>query len=182
MKDKIIPINIFVGDKIINKNNVPIIYYWNGKHELIGELKSNKEFMQFIKDNCITFDNYGKSHISYLILDIDDESNYKTYDNKLQIWFNLKDDDTKLKFEFIKYYFNYIYKCSYKTDFTFSENLLDKDIILIYEAIKKKNGDKVSKNIILNYIRSELMDKNSLNQENIEHVIDIIKNILKEEK
>lgn len=181
MENRIIPINIFVGDKIINKNNIPIIYYWNGEGSLIDNLKSDKNFMEYIRTNCITFDNYGKSHISYLVLDIDNENRLDIYDNKLQLWYKLKDDDTKLKFEYIKYYFNYLYKCSYKKDFEFSENLLDKDIILIYEAIKNKNQNKVSKNIILNYIRSELMDKNQLLQENIEHIIDIIKNILKEE-
>ena len=30
MKDSLVALNIIVNDKIINKNGVPILFYWNG--------------------------------------------------------------------------------------------------------------------------------------------------------
>ena len=44
-----VAINIIADNKILNKNGVPILFYWDGKSNVIDEIKGQKVFMDFIK-------------------------------------------------------------------------------------------------------------------------------------
>ena len=181
MNQYIVSINIIGNEGLLNTGNIPFLFYSNNK-DIKEELKNDEGFISFLNEKCLSINNYGNISLSYISLNLSTEE-YNTDSFLLQEWYKLEENDNKLKYEYIKYYFNYLYKCSYKTDFSFSENLLDKDIRIIYNDLKKQNQGKISKNIIINFIRSELMNENNnINLENTEHIISVITKILEGEE
>jgi hypothetical protein len=92
----------------------------------------------------------------------------------------LHDEDNIFYKDYINKIFNYLYNCSYKEDYNISSNplLWEDNIIDIYKKIQHKYPNKISKNTVINYIRSELLQTYNLNTDNTNWIINKVINIL----
>jgi len=53
MKENIVAINIFTGDKLQNSKGFPILYYWDKDTDIITDLKNNTELYSWLEDRKI---------------------------------------------------------------------------------------------------------------------------------
>ena len=50
MKENLAAINVVCNGKLIKRNSVPLLFYWNGETDLIEDIKNNIDFMQWLED------------------------------------------------------------------------------------------------------------------------------------
>ena len=53
MKENLAAINVVCNGKLINRNSVPLLFYWNGETDLIEDIKNNIDFKQWLEDEEI---------------------------------------------------------------------------------------------------------------------------------
>ena len=71
MNDAIVAINIFDNNTLINKDNVPILFYWERTNDIISSLKENGEFCIYISNHIKHYDN---SYITLIYFELDDNN------------------------------------------------------------------------------------------------------------
>ena len=81
-----VAINIIADNKILNKNGVPILFYWDGKSNVIDEIKGQKVFMDFIKSKTLTVENYAYSAMTYFCFTEDENNNWEEKYNEKVIY------------------------------------------------------------------------------------------------
>lgn len=180
-----VAINILINDKLFNKNNVPIIYYWDREQDIDKALKKSEVFINTIIANTCTVDTYLNSSISYIyyIINDDNTDKYSEYSAVIQKWLPLNELEKYEAYkpffmDFIKPIFLSLYVSVYKSDYIV-ENFSENDIAEIYNNIRSKySPDRVNKDTILNYVMSELL-KIGLTQVNSEYIINKLENIIK---
>lgn len=184
MEFSLVAINIIDDNKLINKNGLPLMFYWDKEKDINISLKESKEFRQFIIDNICNISSYTKSKISYFyyIYNTKDNSEvYNEYINDIQKWLPLKEiEETQFYEEYLINYMNYLYNCVYKKDFEFREKIfLKEDLKDIYNKIRERyNESRVNRNTLINYLRSQLLSKENLSSENTDFIISKINEIL----
>ena len=65
----IVGINIFVDGKLINDNNVPILYYWNNEEDIEDELSKSDDLIFFLTKKITTPSEYLNSNLTYIKYD-----------------------------------------------------------------------------------------------------------------
>lgn len=171
MNDAVLAINIFDNDILINKDNVPVLFYWNRTDDVILSLQNSDDFKHFIKNKISHYDN---SYISFIYYELDDnndetEEKHITYKHQnIQDIFSLDILD-KFWINLVFDYFLDLYKLSYKEDFKFVEKS-DKQITEIYNKIKNKYKKKINVETITNYINSKLKEDFKLNENNLIYI------------
>ena len=50
MQDSLVAFNIISNNKLLNKNEVPVLFYWNGETNLIESIFSDSGFYSFLKN------------------------------------------------------------------------------------------------------------------------------------
>lgn len=189
MKESLVAINIIKnGYELLNPSSVPILLYWNDKENktIQEEIFNNKTSYDYIINKCCNIENYTYSGLSFFYFkDVNDDAieDYIEYSIDIQTLFNLSslhDEDNIFYKDYINKIFNYLYNCSYKEDYNISSNplLWEDNIIDIYKKIQHKYPNKISKNTVINYIRSELLQTYNLNTDNTNWIINKVINIL----
>jgi len=153
--DTLVAINLTNGTKLLNPTKRPILFYWDGTGDLHNDIIGSEELVKILKDNCFTYEDYIKICIDYFKFDyIDDEEVYKEETIPLCSFVQLSDLPDIIWISEVQPHFNYLYNCSFKEDYVFTENLLN-DFKDIYNKLKEKYPDKISETTVLNYIRSK---------------------------
>lgn len=182
MRDSLVAINICLNDKVVNKNTVPLLYYWDGTSSIKDSIIKDKKFIDFIAP-YLTKDNYTELKYSYFYFTYENgEENYHEAFGSLQDWLTLYDIDPDLRqfyTEYLNEHFNYLYKCSFNMDFIFNTITPVSNILEIYDAIKEKYPEKnITKSTVINYVRGQLSQSNNLNTVNTDFVITALYKIL----
>ena len=178
---KIFGINIINENNIIlNPNLSPILFYWNEENGIEDELISIDKIKLFLVNNCCDVNKYTKIKLYYFLFDEETENTMNS-SLDLQVLLSLdKFDSNELIKSIIIDNFNYLYKCSFKTEYEFTNPLeFESDIKEIYSALKTKYKEKISINIITNFIRSKLLE-NNFSLLNCDYIINKLLSILNE--
>ena len=90
MKENLAAINVVCNGKLINRNSVPLLFYWNGETDLIEDIKNNIDFMQWLEDEEIltNINNYLNSHIALFYFKSHDED-YQDQTINIQELYNI---------------------------------------------------------------------------------------------
>lgn len=180
MKETLVSINITSKRELKNPNGsmVPILYdYVDNETSIIDELFLDEKFKNYIYTLCDTQD-YSFLTLSYFFFDYNDEDKYKSENIYIQNILTLERIDNEnieklvdLKYLYIFNILDYLYQCSYKEKYSTKENVdWEYSIKDMYRLIKEKNPNKISKDTVVNYIRSELT-KEKLLKDNIDYII-----------
>lgn len=189
MKESLVAINIVKDNNILlNPTAIPILLYWNDKQykTIDEEIFNNENSYKYIISKCANIEAYTLSKISFFYFkdtNNDNTEDYLEYNIDVQQLFKLSvlnSEDTSFYKDYINESFKYLYLCSFKEDYEFSTNPLvwEECIIDIFDKLRKKYPNKISKDTIINYVRSELLQKYKLNTDNSNWIIDKLKNIL----
>ena len=90
MKENLAAINVVCNGKLVNRNSVPLLFYWNGETDLIEDIKNNIDFKQWLEDEEILTDinNYLNSHIAFFYFKSNDED-YQDQTINIQELYNI---------------------------------------------------------------------------------------------
>ena len=148
---------MFIAINLIKDNNeainkFPIIYENNDDvSSIVDQITSNEVFSKYISKN-VSFKEFEKTtmHICYVV----DTETSAYYENSL----NLKDIFSMDKLynweNYIRDSIEYLYECSYKNKPSKSESIQG-----IFDKIKAKYPNKINKEVVINYICSDLKEK-----------------------
>lgn len=186
MNDSLVAINLFVEKDnkfiLLNKSSIPYLYYFNGEDDLEKDILSNVEFKRFIEDKCFNIETYTKAKLGYFYFN---NGQYVENIINIQDKYLLKNLDIE-EIEFFKDYlwkhFNFLYESAYHEKYDTDMTIFDseKSIIDIYDKIQIKYPKRVIKSTVINYIRSELIKTDLLNNDNTEFIIMRLENLLNE--
>ena len=187
MQDSLVAINIIVNDKIINKNGVPILFYWNGESSLLTKaIYDDQNFKSLLYNTIINYDNYADAKLSFFyFLYENNEEKYIEDFSIVQNEMKLSELDTEQSLfykEFLLYHFLYLYKSAYHEDYKEDISIIgiDDAILDIYDKIQNKYPKRVIKSTVINYIRGELQKTDKLSMENTDWIIYQLENLLNE--
>ena len=181
-KESFITLNIYYNEKVGNIliNHYPIIFYWNGEDDIIENMKSNKDFFDYLSKNCFNIDLYPITKISFVQFNLKNgEEEFDQKDIILQDLFNLSEipniyEDSVINI-ITKLYYN-----AFKKEKNFDKDIdyLEK-IKVIYKEIQEQYKDRFTLNTFINYVRSRLIKEYKLNQNNTEILIEKIVEYIK---
>ena len=113
MKENLAAVNVVCNDKLVNRNGIPLLFYWNGETDIIEDIGTNIDFMQWLEDEDIltNINNYLNSHIAFFYFKSNDED-YQDHIIDIQDLYNL-DALSELKLELLVECTYYLYNKSF---------------------------------------------------------------------
>ena len=188
MKDSLVAINLIVNDKIINKNGVPILFYWDGdSSSLLKDIYDDESFKSLLYNTVINYENYANAKLAFFYFKYDENNseNYTEGFDLIQNEFLLSeiDDDNRMFYKFYLWkHFTFLYESAYHKTYDKEVALFDIDdsILDIYDKIQNKYPKRVIKSTVINYIRGELQKTDNLLMENTNWIIFQLEKLLTE--
>jgi len=183
IRDSLVAINITQDDKLLHNEPVPLLFYWNGENDVIDELKKDGAFINFIKEKCMNTNNYSTCKISYFFFKYCDD--HEEYSQNIEYIQNIIPicENQSLITEYLFKVFITMYKECMNHEYDESYTCNNDEIILhLYRLIQENFPNYFIKESVVNYVRSELNKTYSMNNTNIEMIIEYLENIIKDEK
>lgn len=157
-----VAINILAEDKLLNERGMPLLFYWDGKQNISDALTSRPEFLEHIKKLALNTSYYTKTKVAYFYFTEDEDNEYEEVYNEnafvLQDWLTFKElDDADFALSYIEKILFDLYKKVFGTEYLKqSKDTLEEALSYIYDAIKAKYVQRISKQTFIEYIRVEL--------------------------
>ena len=187
MKDSLVALNVIVDDKIINKNGIPILFYWDGTTNLlIKDIYKDPSFKSLLYNTVINYECYAKAKLAYFYFIYENnEEKYAEDFSNIQNEMKLADlnEDSRMFYKmYLWNHFKFLYESAYHENYSKDVSLFDIDdcILDIYDKIQKKYPKRVIKSTVVNYIRGELQKTDNLSMENTNWIIFQLENLLNE--
>ncbi|MBO5005489.1 MAG: hypothetical protein J6D03_09715 [Clostridia bacterium] len=180
-----VAINIISNNNIVNNKGIPILFYWDGKSDVIEELKHQKQFLDFLNSKIMNVDDYSNSKLTYFCFTEDESNNYEEIyiDNVLNIQelFPLdKFEDDELAMRYVFTISIDLYMKAFSSEYKKTSSSSKSNVQSIYAAIKSKYGTRVTRHTYIEYIRSEIIKRYaSLSKTNIEYIMREVNDIIK---
>lgn len=187
MLESLVAINVISGDRIINKNGTPLLFYWDGEQDIYEALKSGNEFIDYLMHTVINKDKYTDAYFSFFKYYLDEEGKENYQEDKINIQDFLKLKDLQIEQslfykEYLLNHFLYLYKSAYHEDYKEDISIMgiDDAVLDIYDKIQEKYPKRVIKSTVINYIRSELQKTDDISIENSDWIVFQLENLLNE--
>ena len=186
MKDSLVAINIISKDKLINKNGVPILFYWNGENTLIKSLYEDESFKSLLRNTVINHYNYTDAKLVFFyFLYENGEEKYIEDISMIQNGMPLSslDDESRMFYKtYLWHHFEFLYDSAFHEPYEKNMSLFDVDdsILDVYDKIQDKYPKRVIKSTVVNYIRGELQKTDKLSIENTDWIIAQLEKLLTE--
>lgn len=184
-RDSLVAINIVQNNNdkkiLLNPNKVPILFYWNGEtRDIKDSFLNNESLKQYIVENLLNLDQYGKISINYFYFTYDgDNENYQEDSIMLQDIYKLDLQDTEKIINFLYIIFCILYYQFLKRDYAENANFSKQENIQnMYVSIQNAYPKRFVKESVINYVRNELTTKYKINNENTEIILNVLSQIL----
>lgn len=184
--DSLVAINVY--DKITymlyNKSCVPILFYWNGQGDLLESILKDEKFKETYLNTIIDYNVFKNLIISYFYFKFGEDGK-EIYDDRVESiykYVKLKDfNSEQIIYQLVIPHFYELYEKALKEKYE-DTKVFNKEIITdIYTKIKNKYKEKIEKTTILNWIRSELINNDKIDNDNINYIIEKLTKILEHE-
>ena len=189
MKESFVAINIITDkNQLLNVGDFPIIFYWDGESDILNDMKNNEVFRNIIFTECLKdINSYTSSRIALLYLNNVKETSYEAKHIEIQNLYTLS-NIASFKSVWDNYVFGILrelYKEVYKKEFIVEtqDNAFETKLLLIpylYKEIRACTNKELSNNTITNYILMKLTEDKILSKENINYIINYLKENIKE--
>ena len=162
----------------LNPDNYPIIFYWDGTMTIFDALVEDLGFINLLKSQYCTVDNYSNINLYMNEFDIEEES-YSQEILELQSKLPLSLDILQyLAYKYIETILLDLYKISIKEEYKLLVESDIDNIVNIYTILKDRYKERINPETLKNYILSQLQQKYQLNQTNCDYVIKIYSDII----
>lgn len=185
----ILSINIVDGNSILNKNGLPILFYWN-KDDNLKNCLLDDSFKSLVLSLCQN-DKYTTSKIkciSFIDEDIEQDGNerYEAIEYNVQDIFPIIENEViacRIIIPIIHSLYISIFKKSANEEYQVdSLDSIKNAIHNMCKLIIDNNSNKISTSTIFYYVVSKILQINNLNKTNLDSIIKIAKQILKTSK
>ena len=159
MKENLAAINVVCNDKLVNRNGIPLLFYWNGETDIIEDIGTNIDFMQWLEDEDIltNINNYLNSHIAFFYFKSSDED-YQDHTIAIQELYNL-DALSELKLELLVECTYYLYNKSFpERNGMHLSGTLEQQCKDAIKMILDKYGERLSIDSCRNAIRAYVQE------------------------
>ena len=159
MKENLAAINVVCNDKLVNRNGIPLLFYWNGETDIIEDIGTNIDFMQWLEDEDIltNINNYLNSHIAFFYFKSNDED-YQDHTIDIQDLYNL-DALSELKLELLVECTYYLYNKSFpERNGMHLSGTLEQQCKDAIKMILDKYGERLSVESCINAIRAYVQE------------------------
>lgn len=178
INDSLVSINVLSNDVLLNKSKVPILYYWNGEGNLIESILFDEYFINNYINTIKSIEEFNSIELAFFYFNYED--NIESCENNIiyiknYINFN-QFESHHIVNELLFDKFVELYKIAFNEEYKGLEKI-DESIKDVYNKIKEKYKEKISKKTIINYIISKLKE-DSISNENINTIINELKQIL----
>lgn len=182
MTSTLVALNIVSGNVLMNlETKVPILFSYEGDYDtILSSLIENESFVKHVSAKCFNIYEYERAELCYFYFDSsNNEESYKENVVKIQDMFTLEMiEDSFSSFpnssfwkDILIYHINNIYKDNFGSSFSSDNPIsMDEEISKMMNGIIEKNNT-TSYRTICEYVRSILINKTSLSEENISHMI-----------
>lgn len=183
-QDSLVAINIVdIDNKLLNKSNAPLLYYWNGVSDIVEDLRNDDDFKKYCEILFISPDKYLDIFMSYFYFKYNDDGSENYQENTCQIQdiIYLNSFPSKhIVMHFLVEHFLNLSKISIKSDNNYNniEDNAEETIVNIYNILKNKFKSRITKETVINWIRSVLIDTNHFNTVNTNYIISELEKIL----
>lgn len=164
----------------ITENKEPILYYWNGEGDLYQNLISDKAFINKYIEK-INMDDYLNLDICYFYFNnTNNDEKYISNNVRLNDIVLLENNEYDLKpilNELINDKIKKLYLLCFKEEYNKNLEIIEK-IKDIYDIINEKYPNRLSIKSYINWIRSDFVKDEKLNNKNINYIINFITNSL----
>jgi len=186
LNDSLVAINIYDQNTnvLINKSLVPILFYWNGKGDLLNNILNDEKFKENYLNSILDFDTFRNLEMSYFYFELQEDGKEAYSDHVILISEHVKLKDfnsDQIIYNLIIPHFYNLYKKALKEDYDETKVFNDDIIIEIYRKIKDKYQEKIEKSTLVNWIRSELINTNKIDSSNTNYIINKLNQILEHE-
>lgn len=159
MKENLAAINVVCNGKLINRNGIPLLFYWNGETDLLEDIKSNVDFKQWLEDEEIltNINNYLHSHIAFFYFKSHDDD-YQDQTIDIQDLYNI-DTLTELKLELLVECTYYLYNKSFpERNGMHLSGTMEKQCKDAMQMILDKYGERLNTETCRNAIRGYVQE------------------------
>ncbi len=75
MRENLASLNVICKGKVINRDGIPLLFYWDGKEEIIDDLQNSEDFKQWLEAENIlnNIEDYLSSHVGLFYFRSHDE-------------------------------------------------------------------------------------------------------------
>ena len=160
MKDNLAAINVICNGKLVNRNSVPLLFYWNGETDLLEDIKSNIDFKQWLEDEEVlnNINNYLNSHIAFFYFKSNDED-YQDQTISIQDLYNIS-ELSELKLELLIECIHYLYTKSFpERNGMHLSGTLEQQCKDAIKMILDKYGERLSIDTCRNAIRAYVQER-----------------------
>ena len=185
-KISILSINIVNDNSILNKDGLPILFYWNKDDDLKNCLLDDSFkslVISFCKNGIYTHAKIKCISFVDENIDVDGDEKYETTEYNVQDLFSIEDNEI-IAYRTVMYllhdlYIN-IFKHSVDEKYTDdSINSIKNVLHVMYSKIITNKSDKILPNTVFHYIIRKVTQIDNLNKNNLDSIIKITKQILK---
>lgn len=159
MKESLVAINVICNGKIINREGIPLLFYWNGETDVLEDIKSNIDFKQWLEDEEIltNINLYLNSHVAFFYFKTHDED-YHDLTCDIQDLYNIE-NLTEFKYDLLCESVYYLFNKSFPTDKPAINglNTEEKCKNVIYKILEKYSS-KISNETCVNAIRAYVQE------------------------
>lgn len=154
-------------------NSVPILYYWNGKYDMIESILNEKQITNLVKSYINNEREYSNCLLNCISFDLDSSNeDYKEQTIKLQELYSLSNFN-KIVNTVIDDVAKEVYKEVFNAVYTNQSNC-SSIIRDVYSKVSLMYKDNITFETFMNFVRKKLQQSTSLDQKNIQLVVDNI--------
>ena len=172
----IIAINITVSNQLYGELTLtptPILYYWNGKGDVIDTIIRNDSIINLAKKTINDEQTYSNCSFRFVSFNLDSEN--EEYIEKRILFQDCF--DVHIFEQVVKTTINNIAKEIYKEVFNADYSNQSNCNSIIYDVYSKVSlmyKDNLNFETFVNFVRKKLQQMTKLNQKNIQNIIDMI--------
>lgn len=154
-------------------NSVPILYYWNGKYDMIESILNEKQITNLVKSYINNEHEYSNCLLNCISFDLDSSNeDYKEQTIKLQELYSLSNFNKIVNIvidDVAKEVYKEVFNAVYTNQSNCSSIIRD-----VYSKVSLMYKDNITFETFMNFVRKKLQQSTSLDQKNIQLVVDNI--------
>lgn len=174
-KEAIVVINIINESNLSILNRIPIVFLWDGEGNLTDSIMRHENMKKYLESNNVFKDINLYSNVSLNYCTAFSKTEYSTDKLYIQDIFKISDFEN-YKNLILNILTDIYYKKIKGADEIGNSIPTDEEKIrFIINKLKEKYDNKLNIETVINYIRQQLKEKYSLNDNNSQFLINIIK-------
>lgn len=180
INDTLVSINVINQrtNTLLNESQVPLLFYYNGEGDLKHSIVFNKSFIEKYISKIKSYEDYKNILVCYFDFEFDEKTGDEVYHDEgfyLHEYFHFSDlPINTIAGDLVEDKMKQLYKTSTNNEYIYNgRESFGGPIHDIFIKLKSLYGERVQKETLINYIRSEII-KDGFDSVNTHYCINIL--------